>query len=381
MKKIIISTLFGIILLASFVLADTVNMNISVNGTANLNVTVNADDSLARAAINQTQNDVYGTMTGSGPRDLVLDEITRGVGNPVNGTEDLNAIKEICNDPYLQNYLSQIGSLPPKEFADYVKALGYDDEAHINFIWIICQQEYIKKNEGTWSTDLIGGGIQQGDLFTILKAAVDWLKGGGDTVYTKAKDIGMVLDSYFASDKDVWFLSNKINQLELRIEALERTVEKTSSEEYCQSKIAMMKDYNMTSVKCGTNSTVYWNAKKQGFDNYDTISYNSCTEDWLCVKWSDCNNGTQTRKCVDKNDCGTFYNKPSESIDCIVSEQKEVKSTVAEKPKTETPTKQVLSNNYLSKINLSILIVTVALISLALGFYKNLRTKEIISSK
>ena len=35
----------------------------------------------------------------------------------------------------------------------------------------------------------------------------------------------MILESYFASDRDVWILSNRIKQLELRTEALERTIE------------------------------------------------------------------------------------------------------------------------------------------------------------
>jgi len=337
--KLIIAMLIGMILLALLVKADTVNMEINVNGTSNLNITVNADDTLARAMINETQTDTYGTMHNSGPKDMILEEIKSGAGNPVNGAEGLTAINEICNDLYLQQYLNQIGNLPPEGFVNYVKALGYDDESHINLIWTMCQQEYINQHQNSWSQDLIGGGIQQGDLFTILKAAIDWLNGNGESIYIKAKDIGKVLDSYFASDKDVWTLSNKIKSLELRVEALERTAEEIAAEAYCQAKIDMMGDYNLTGVKCGTNSTMYWNAKRAGFDNYDIISYKTCDEDWICTDWSECIDGKQNRKCVDKNDCGSFDAKPLEIMECKNLEQKEVKaSQVGAQPPEETPT-------------------------------------------
>ncbi|NIM47020.1 MAG: hypothetical protein GTN40_02565 [Candidatus Aenigmarchaeota archaeon] len=136
-----------------------------------------------------------------------------------------------------------------------------------------------------------------------------------------AKELALILESYFASDKDVWILANRIKQLELRVEALERTMEGIAPEEYCESKLDMMKLYNLTGVKCGINSTQYWNAKKAGFDNYETIAYSDCSEDWICTAWSECENGVQTRKCVDKYDCGTFYKKPEESKECVVSIQ------------------------------------------------------------
>jgi hypothetical protein len=325
---------------------------------------------LAREAINETQTDVYGTMTGSGPKDLVLNEISRGYGNPINGTEGLNSIDEICNDPSLNQWLSQISSLPPQGFVDYLKALGYDDEAHINFIWTMCQQKYIKENEGKWSSDLVGGGIQQGDLVSIFRDAINWLMGNGESVYSKAKDLAMILDSYFASDRDVWILSNRISQLELRTEALERAMENTSAEAYCQAKLDMMKEYNLTGVKCGINSTMYWNAKKAGFDNYDTIAYKDCSEDWICVKWSDCVDGTQTRKCVDKNDCGTFSSKPAETQTCQVSSQRTtlpqsivptLKSTTS-KVESFVTMSQLITENYMSILLMALILIPAALI-------------------
>jgi len=368
MKKILIIMLLSTVFLicsVNFAAADVVNMNISVNGTSNLNITVDADDTLARQAINQTQTDVYGTMHGSGPRDMILDEIRTGAGNPITTTEGLDNISEVCNDPYLQQWLGQIRALPPLEFANYLKALGYDDEAHINLIWTICQQQYIQQHEGQWSE--VGGGIQQGDLVSIFKAAIGYLTGSGDSAYAQARDLAIILDSYFASDKDVWTLSNKVKQLELRIEALERTIEKTSSEEYCESKITMMKIYNLTSVKCGENSTTYWNAKKEGFDNYDMVAYQDCTENWVCTSWGECTSGVQTRKCTDKNDCGTFYQKPVESKQCEITKEQTVESPLELKTQTTKvesyqSIEQLLTENYLPILLVVFIAVEITLV-------------------
>ncbi len=368
MKKILLLTaLFGIVLLVPLVLADQVNMNISVNGTANLNITVDADDTLARAMINETQTDTYGTMTGSSPKDVVLNEIANAGGNPIPETEGLETINQICSDPSLQQYFNEISSLPPLGFVSYLKALGYDDEAHINFIWTMCQQEYINQHQDMWSRDLIGGGVQQGDLVSIFRAAIGWLTGNGDTVYMYAKELAIVLESYFASDKDVWFLANRVKQLELRIEALERTIEGVAPEEYCEVKLDIMEQYNLTGVKCGINSTQYWNAKKIGLDEYETIAYIDCTEDWICVKWSDCENGEQARKCVDKNDCGTFFKKPIESRDCVVSLQQMIEApfkpaTTASKVEEYLTIEQILIQNHIQILLVTFISIATSLI-------------------
>lgn len=331
------------------------------------------------------RNDLYGTANHSSPKDMILNSLENSSSPSVQSTQE-SPIKSICYDPALEQYFHTVSDQPPAEFIAYLKGLGYDDEAHIDTIWSICLQErldstqaYINNQSGIWSQDLVGGGVQQEDIVSIFQAAIEWLEGKGDSVYSQAKNLGMILDSYFANKRDVWILNNKINQLQMRVEALERTMETVAPEAYCKGKLDVMNEYNLTGVKCGANSTLYWNAKKAGFDNYDTIAYRTCDESWICTSWSDCINGIQSRKCVDKNDCGSFDNKPLEYRNCIV-EQKEVKSTVAEKPKVEAPTKQVLSNNYLSKNNLSILIVAVAVVSLALGFY-NPKNEKLINKQ
>ena len=331
MKNIIITTLVVTFLLASFVSADTVNMNVSVNGTANLNISVNADDTLARQMISQTnselndtQTDVYGTITGSGPKDLILEEIIKGYGNPLNVSEGLDSIKEICADSSLQQYLSQISDLPPLEFVNYLKGLGYDDEAHINFIWTICQQEYVKQHQGQWLSDKEG--VQPENLVDIFRSAIDWLSGRGDYVISQAREIAIILSSYFASQKDLWVLSNKVKQQDIRIEALEKAMDEIAPDMYCKAKLDLMKEYNLSGVKCGANSTMYVNAEKVGLDNYDIISYTTCTESWTCTDWSECINNIQGRHCVDNNNCGTFDSKPVVVRECKVIEQQQQQS-------------------------------------------------------
>jgi peptidoglycan/xylan/chitin deacetylase (PgdA/CDA1 family) len=41
-----------------------------------------------------------------------------------------------------------------------------------------------------------------------------------------------------------------------------------------------------------------------------------CVEDWMCLEWSECSDGIQTRTCIDINNCGTDSSKPEESLEC-----------------------------------------------------------------
>lgn len=42
----------------------------------------------------------------------------------------------------------------------------------------------------------------------------------------------------------------------------------------------------------------------------------SCVENWQCSNWNQCETGTQTRNCIDLNNCGTSNNKPPISQTC-----------------------------------------------------------------
>jgi len=47
----------------------------------------------------------------------------------------------------------------------------------------------------------------------------------------------------------------------------------------------------------------------------------SCLENWQCNEWSECANNLQTRICNDINNCGTIFNKPSETELCTINKK------------------------------------------------------------
>lgn len=318
MKSVLIAILMGMILVAPLALADQVNMNITVNGEANLNITVDADDTLARQMISEMQGDAYGTMTGSGPKDMILDEIEAGVGNPIATTEGVDTIYQLCDDPFLKQYLGSIGSLPPLAFVDYVKALGYDDEAHINMIWTICQQKYIGEQESMWSADT---GVKLPDMVRYIVGAAEWLLGRDVNAPDSYKKIGTALDSYFASDKDVWILVNKIKELEIRIKTLESTMDVIAADPYCDAKLESMMQYDLSYVRCGNETFAKVDPEELGYDVIGYSTENQCTEDWVCTEWSECNGGKMERTCADINKCGTEEYRPDEAQACVVMEK------------------------------------------------------------
>ncbi|MFP4524196.1 MAG: hypothetical protein ACLFO2_02690 [Candidatus Woesearchaeota archaeon] len=44
-----------------------------------------------------------------------------------------------------------------------------------------------------------------------------------------------------------------------------------------------------------------------------------CTPDWTCTSWGECVNAYETRRCVDKNECGIEEDKPEERRSCEVT--------------------------------------------------------------
>jgi len=218
------------------------------NGTAYINDTCVLNDE-------ELEKDVYGTETGSDPKDMVLEDITKGKGNPIPPVGDIETMNQICSKPEFQTYFKNIGSSPPQKFVDYVKALGYDDESHVNMLWSICQDEYISQNEQSWRAD--EKGISSQEAVNLIEGAINWLLGKNKDPYESEVRIGSSLDKYFASDKDVYYLFLRLRDLEYRVEALENTMDKTTSEAYCQGKLEVLTKYNLTGVSCG--ETFYHN--------------------------------------------------------------------------------------------------------------------------
>ena len=238
-----------------------------INGTAYINDTCVLDDE-------ELEEDVYGSETGSGSEDIILRDIERRLSNSSDSNnvttqseerseqEELNEIKDICNDPDYVGYFTTLGSIPPEGFIQEMKALGYDDESHINMIWTICQEErlrsidkYIGRNEGIWSLDRRG--ITPEGVVKLIEGAVQWLIGKNDKPYESERRIAMNLDRYFASDKDTYYLLMRIKDLELRVEALENAMDEIARDAYCQGKLDVMTKYNLSGVRCG--ETTYRN--------------------------------------------------------------------------------------------------------------------------
>jgi hypothetical protein len=44
----------------------------------------------------------------------------------------------------------------------------------------------------------------------------------------------------------------------------------------------------------------------------------TCIESWNCTEWGPCEDGTQTRVCVDSHKCKTIKNKPFETLECEI---------------------------------------------------------------
>mgnify|MGYP001605574981 CR=1 FL=1 len=71
----------------------------------------------------------------------------------------------------------------------------------------------------------------------------------------------------------------------------------------------------------GDQQTSNYEAQSQiDSSNYESSSIQEqiqeCNSNWSCSSWSGCNSGTQTRSCIDSNNCGTNLNKPSTIQSC-----------------------------------------------------------------
>lgn len=123
-------------------------------------------------------------------------------------------------------------------------------------------RNYVDSKEGEWSTSL----LNDQSLANILGQSVDYLE-GREYSSGVADDIGSSLDSYFASDDDIQQLLRMIDDLQfkasnlnIRVAAIERTLEEMASEDYCNAKLETAKKYNLTinGLKCGLNSTYFY---------------------------------------------------------------------------------------------------------------------------
>jgi hypothetical protein len=79
--------------------------------------------------------------------------------------------------------------------------------------------------------------------------------------------------------------------------------------------IAQNNDSNGNQTDPGDNQT------DPGDNQTDPGDNGTCTEEWRCSRWGECDNGTQTRVCTEQSNCGTEVNKPAESKTCKVRDR------------------------------------------------------------
>ena len=128
-------------------------------------------------------------------------------------------------------------------------------------------QDYISSHESQWSSDT---GISINDVITYLQGAVNWLMGKQGTP-EEYKEIGSILDSYFANKKEIYSLQQQINDLQIRTRFLENTMKEIAADSYCKGKIDTMIEYNLSWVKCSNNS-VYYRVDPKQFGGYNIIT-------------------------------------------------------------------------------------------------------------
>jgi len=233
---------------------DTINNNVD-----ELNNTVTVLDT----AVGTVYQDLYGTSPQSPDHYLqVLD------------TYGTSTMSSVCEDQGLQEFLNSFSATPSIEFVAHMKELGYDDEAHINMIWTICQEEklnslgsHVGQNEGQWMTD--GSGANYNDIASLIEGAINWLLGKNKTPTEYEARVANSMDSYFASDADTYYLLMRIQDLEYRVEALEKTANKLSADAYCQGKLEVLVENGLESVSCG--DTFYHNHMKDPSTGEDIV--------------------------------------------------------------------------------------------------------------
>jgi hypothetical protein len=80
------------------------------------------------------------------------------------------------------------------------------------------------------------------------------------------------LNSVFVNRADEQVINAKLDNLNMRVLMLERTMEKVNATAYCEGKISVMKEYNLSWVKCGENSTYYYNVDPKNWAGKDIIA-------------------------------------------------------------------------------------------------------------
>ena len=101
------------------------------------------------------------------------------------------------------------------------------------------------------------------DFSNSFNSYVDWeglvktFKGVSDYFWNReqttwmSQNIFYYLNQVFVNRYDEQVINNKLNNLNVRVTALEKAVEKIDAASYCAGRLDTMREFNLTSVDCG----------------------------------------------------------------------------------------------------------------------------------
>jgi hypothetical protein len=166
----------------------------------------------------------------------------------------------------------------------YENIVYIDGEAYLTLTFddgsekIVNLENYVASKETDWTTD--GKGASMDEVVSALNAAARYKLGQTDYISEKEQSILDSLEAINRADLDE-YLSQELNSIHgelnnqqkaiqanaYEIESLYRTLEKTNPNIYCQSRMEVVKKYDLPSVKCGLHSKRCYNGNEYTQEN------------------------------------------------------------------------------------------------------------------
>lgn len=103
--------------------------------------------------------------------------------------------------------------------------------------------------------------VEWSDLTYIFQYMNRYFHGLTEIYDSRVIDMFNSLNQIFVNRRDEAIINAKLNDLNVRVKALEKTMEDIASESYCQGKIDAMKELGYASVGCtvGNQTTIWYN--------------------------------------------------------------------------------------------------------------------------
>ena len=134
------------------------------------------------------------------------------------------------------------------------------DNSNAN-LWVNYNQDVNNINTvGVATASDLNGKLSPGDLQWYLEEMKTWFYMGVLGIYENqtthsipqlSKNIFALLNDVFVNRQDGNVINQKLDYLNLRISALEKTIEQMDSKKYCQGRLDVMYEYNLKSISCG----------------------------------------------------------------------------------------------------------------------------------